>query len=236
VTAAVGDWNAELEEDEEPVVVVEVVADGTALVPGAAAAGEVVGDAAAGGLTANCDPVTTVTWAPSVVGPRAVMTAPDSVVDDGLRFGADRRGVADPDHVEPERLQGALRVGGLVVGAGSVEHGDRYAGRGGELLAGHGVGVGIDPEELVDDLLVLGGCGELDVAVGSPLVLVRAELVHLHGKGELRRRVHVDRMEVEHQVDHVRGRELAVDVELGRDATDQLLVGDRIGQAVLRHR
>ena len=30
VTAAVGDWNAELEEDEEPVVVVEVVADGTA--------------------------------------------------------------------------------------------------------------------------------------------------------------------------------------------------------------
>src|ERR1035441_2595479 len=73
-----GDGKGDLEEGEEPVVVVEVVADGTALVPGAAAAGEVVGDAAAGGLTANCDPAATVTWAPSVVGPRAVMTAPDS--------------------------------------------------------------------------------------------------------------------------------------------------------------
>src|ERR1019366_9034017 len=50
------------------------------------------------------------------------------VVDDGLGFGADRRGVADPDHVEPERLQGGLRVGGLIVGACFVEHGGRYAG------------------------------------------------------------------------------------------------------------
>ena len=32
--------------------------------------------ATAGGLTVNWDPVTTVTWAPSVVGPRAVTTAP----------------------------------------------------------------------------------------------------------------------------------------------------------------
>ena len=39
-----------------------------------------MGDIAGGGaLTANCEPVTTVTWAPLLVGPRAVdVTAPDS--------------------------------------------------------------------------------------------------------------------------------------------------------------
>ena len=53
---------------------VVVVVDG-AVVAVAAVVG--VAAAAGGGLTVNCEPVTTVTWAPSTVGPRAVMTAPE---------------------------------------------------------------------------------------------------------------------------------------------------------------
>lgn len=70
MTAEVVAWNGaddDVDEDDE------VAADDVVVVA------PVVGVVAAtgGALTVNCVPVTTVTWAPSVVGPRAVMTDPD---------------------------------------------------------------------------------------------------------------------------------------------------------------
>jgi hypothetical protein len=73
VTAAVGAWNAPLDADEDSeddAVVVVTAGTVEAVEPEAGAAD-------AGGSTANWEPVTTVTSAPSVVGPRAVTTAPD---------------------------------------------------------------------------------------------------------------------------------------------------------------
>ena len=49
----------------------------------------------------------------------------------------------------------------------------------------HGVGRRRDPEELVDDPLVLGLGRELDVAVVATLVVVVAELVDPDGDGQL---------------------------------------------------
>jgi hypothetical protein len=96
--------------------------------------------------------------------------------------------------------------------------------------------VEVDPEELVDHLVVLDVRGELDVAVAATLVLVGAELVHLDGKGQLRCLVGVDPVEVDDHREHVGTREGLVHVELGCDRTDQLLVGEGIGEAVLGHR
>jgi hypothetical protein len=80
VTAAVAPWKSPVDASVVVVVdgatvvaVVEVVAVAAAGLEAPVDAG-----AATGGLTLNCEPVTTVTWAPSVVGPRAVITAPDS--------------------------------------------------------------------------------------------------------------------------------------------------------------
>ena len=60
------------------VVVVDDDGDAGAVVDDAAATPVVEVVAAPGAFTVNWDPVTTVTWAPSTVGPRAVITAPDS--------------------------------------------------------------------------------------------------------------------------------------------------------------
>lgn len=49
--------------------------DGTTVGPFARVAGVTSVD---GGFTVNWVPVTTVTWAPPTVGPKAVMTAPES--------------------------------------------------------------------------------------------------------------------------------------------------------------
>jgi hypothetical protein len=82
VTAEVGGRNSPFEPtgDEVPEdggVVVVVGAVVTAVAPAAAVAVD-PGPDGAGGSTANWEPVTTVTWAPSVVGPRAVIAAPDT--------------------------------------------------------------------------------------------------------------------------------------------------------------
>jgi hypothetical protein len=77
LTAEVGGRKSEEELPELPdpelgaVVVVEADGEVVVTLPAAGAAG-------AGGSTANWDPVTTVTSAPSVVGPRAVTTDPES--------------------------------------------------------------------------------------------------------------------------------------------------------------
>lgn len=63
-----------------PDAVVVVVAAGTVVVepvPAVEPGGLAAAGVAAGGFTLNWVPVTTVTWAPSLVGPRAVMTEPD---------------------------------------------------------------------------------------------------------------------------------------------------------------
>jgi len=78
VTAAVGGRNAPAPEVPDAVVV--VVGEGAVVVetvPLTAVVGLPVAGAAGGGLTLNCVPVTTVTSAPSLVGPRAVMTEPE---------------------------------------------------------------------------------------------------------------------------------------------------------------
>jgi len=76
VTAGVGAWNAPF---DGAVVAVEV--------DGAVEVDDATGDAVVavpvdgddgGGFTVNWVPVTTVTWAPSTVGPRAMITAPES--------------------------------------------------------------------------------------------------------------------------------------------------------------
>lgn len=71
VTAGVGAWKAPV----DCALPVEVEVDDD---PDEAGAGVVVVTDATGELTENCVPVTTVTWAPPVVGPSAVMTAPDN--------------------------------------------------------------------------------------------------------------------------------------------------------------
>ena len=71
MTAGVGAWNAPF--DGAGVLVV----DDTGEEAEAVVVGEVVPGAAAGAFTLNWVPVTTVTWAPSVGGPSAVITAPD---------------------------------------------------------------------------------------------------------------------------------------------------------------
>ncbi len=72
-------WNAPLEAGEAGAagaVVAGVVAPGAVAVAPGAVAGAEAGVEEAGAATVNWVPVTTVTSAPSVVGPRAVMTEP----------------------------------------------------------------------------------------------------------------------------------------------------------------
>ena len=83
--------------------------------------------------------------------------------------------------------------------------------------------------------MVLDDRGELDVAVGAALVVVGAELVDLDRERELGGRIGVHAVEVEDHVDHVRGGELPVHFELRCHRADELLVGEGIGQPVLRH-
>ena len=92
--------------------------------------------------------------------------------------------------------------------------------------------LGLEAEELVDGVVVLWLGGELDVPVTPTLVRVTAELVHGDRHGELRRAVHVDVVVGQDQVDHGAGREARVDGELPGDSGHELLVGDRVAQAL----
>ena len=147
--------------------------------------------ATGGGETLNWDPVTTVTWAPSLVGPRPVRPP---------RTRSGRRPGPRPRRPETWRRsrrrsriggsptgchrcrrcgnrggQGVGGVGGLVVGTRAVQHGDRDGSGAGSFrpvmasMVSRCRGTGRDG-------LVLDDGGELDVPVRPPLVGVAAGL------------------------------------------------------------
>ena len=96
-----------------------------------------------------------------------------------------------------------------------------------------GVGTRAHSQELVDDLLVLGLEGELDVTVRRPLEVVGADIVFDDGQRELGRLVHVHRVVGEDETDHAGGGEALVHHQLADHAGDQLLVGDRVVDPLL---
>ena len=124
----------------------------------------------------------------------------------------------------------------MVGGAASVHHRQCDRRRSGQGIAGHGIHVRSDAEDLIDGTLVLRLCGKLDVPIGPTALVdvapVRSGRVTYFGdrQGELWNGVDRDGVEGQHQVRYVIGRPCLVELDVTTDRVDQIEIGDGVSE------